>query len=107
MLSLCCLSSSFSIQSGPKYKKCKNRKRKIFFISHSNANKEYADWIAWALEEAGYSMMFDSWDFSKGKGFIDCMNEGMVGCERVIAVASPKYWEANYMHPEWKYFNVL
>ncbi len=37
-------------------------------------------------------------------GFIDCMNKGMIDCERAIAVASPKYWNANFTNPEWKYF---
>ena len=83
------------------------QKKKDFFISHSSLNKEYAEWIAWTLEEAGYSTMFDSWDFPKGKSFIDCMNDGMIDCEQAIAVASPEYWDANYTDDEWHYFYQL
>lgn len=77
---------------------------KDFFISHTGADKDWALWIAWILEEAGYSTIVDAWDFPKGESFIDCMNEGMVNCKRMIVVASPEYWKANYTNPEWKYF---
>lgn len=83
------------------------KEQKNFFISHSSVDKEYAEWIAWILEEAGYSTIIDSWDFPRGKGFIDCMDEGMIDCEQAIAVVSPEYWTANYTDPEWKYFFQL
>lgn len=83
------------------------QKKRNFFISHSGADTEYAEWIAWVLEEAGYSILIDSWDFPKGKGFVDCMNDGLMDCEQMIAVASPEYWNANYTNVEWKYFFQL
>lgn len=83
------------------------KKKRNFFISHSSVDKVYAEWIAWTLEEAGYSTLIDSWDFPKGKGFIDCMNEGLADCDQMIIVASPEYWKANYTNPEWKYFFKL
>lgn len=83
------------------------QKKKDFFISHSSIDKEYAEWIAWTLEEAGYSTLIDSWDFPSGKSFVKCMQEGLVCSERIVIVASPDYWKADFTQAEWEYFYKL
>ena len=34
-----------------------------FFVSFNQADRTWATWIAWVLEEAGYSVWFQDWDF--------------------------------------------
>jgi hypothetical protein len=34
---------------------------KDFFISYNKADRQWAVWIAWQLEEAGYSLVIQEW----------------------------------------------
>ncbi len=34
-----------------------------FFVSFTDADRAWAEWIAWTLEEAKYSVWFQHWDF--------------------------------------------
>jgi hypothetical protein len=40
--------------------------RKDFFISYTHADQEWARWIAWCLEQDGYGIIYDEWDFPAG-----------------------------------------
>lgn len=75
--------------------------KKDFFISHSGKDSKWAEWIAWTLEEAGYTVVLDIWDFGAGSDFIQQMNDGLVRAERMIAVISKAYFDSLYTHPEW------
>ena len=46
--------------------------KRDFFVSFNQADRPWATWIAWVLEEAGYSVFFQDWDF-RGN-FIEHMN---------------------------------
>ncbi len=37
---------------------------KDFFISYTSADETWATWIAWVLEEAGYTTLVQAWGFS-------------------------------------------
>ena len=72
-----------------------------FFISYNKADKEWAAWIAWQLEEAGYTTTLQDWDFRPSDNFPIKMNETLRDSERVIAVLSQSYLSAQFTHPEW------
>jgi hypothetical protein len=72
-----------------------------FFISYNKADKEWAAWIAWQLEEAGYTTTLQDWDFRPADNFAIKMNETLRDSERVIAVLSQSYLNAQFTHPEW------
>ncbi|HEV2799522.1 MAG TPA: FxSxx-COOH system tetratricopeptide repeat protein [Pyrinomonadaceae bacterium] len=74
---------------------------KNFFISYNKADKAWAEWIAWTLEEAGYSVVIQAWDFRPGGNFVIDMHEAAAGTERTIAVLSENYLKAEFTHPEW------
>lgn len=38
-----------------------------FFISYNKTDKAWAEWIAWELEEADYTTIFQAWDFRPGR----------------------------------------
>ena len=47
-----------------------------FFISYSLLDVEWAVWIAHQLEDAGYDVMIQSWDFVPGTHFLDFIDRG-------------------------------
>lgn len=74
---------------------------KDFFISYNNADRPWAEWIAWQLEEAGYTTIIQAWDFLAGSNFVQWMNLATSLTERTIAVLSKSYLAARFTHPEW------
>ena len=72
-----------------------------FFISYSSADRAWAEWIAWELEQAGYTAIIQAWDFRPGSNFVIEMKKAADECERTIAVLSPNYIGTIYTHEEW------
>jgi hypothetical protein len=75
--------------------------RKDFFISYNRADREWAEWIAWTLEEAGYSTILQAWDFRPGSNFVLEMQRAAQEADRLIAVLSPDYLAAGFPQAEW------
>jgi hypothetical protein len=75
--------------------------KKDFFVSYRSADEPWASWIAWQLEEAGYTTFFQAWDFRPGQNFVHHMEEGMRRSERTIAVITQAYLESDYTRAEW------
>src|SRR5712692_9241211 len=74
---------------------------KDFFISYTSADKKWAEWIAWQLEEAKYSTILQAWDFQPGMNFVLEMDKAARGARCTIVVLSPSYLSAQYTQPEW------
>jgi len=74
---------------------------KNFFISYTRADRSWAAWIAWHLQEAGYTTVFQDWDFRPGSNFVLDMQSAAANAERTIAVLSPDYLTASFAQPEW------
>ena len=74
--------------------------KKHFFVSYNGRDKQWAEWIAWILEEAGYSVIIQAWDFRPGSNFVLEMQNATVQAEKTIAVLSDNYLNAHYTHPE-------
>lgn len=72
-----------------------------FFISYTKADQQWAEWIAWRLEEEGYSTLLQAWDFRPGGNFAAYMQQGAAEAERTIAVLSPDYLDARFATAEW------
>ena len=73
--------------------------KRDFFVSFNQADRAWATWIAWVLEEAGYSVWFQDWDF-KGN-FVLEMDKAHTQSRRTIAVLSPDYLTSRFTAPEW------
>lgn len=71
------------------------------FISYNKEDKKWAEWIAWVLEDAGKSVIIQSWDFRPGANFVLEMQRGTHQSEQTIVVLSEAYINAEYTHPEW------
>jgi hypothetical protein len=75
--------------------------RPHFFISYTSADRVWAEWIAWQLEEAGYRVKIQAWDFPSGGNFVVKMQKATVECERTIAVFSRNYFLSGFAAAEW------
>src|SRR5438132_9967818 len=62
-----------------------------FFISYTQDDRGWGEWIAWVLEAAGFSTKIQAWDFGAGTNFIVEMHQASAEAERTIAVLSPEY----------------
>ncbi|KAM3115138.1 tetratricopeptide repeat protein [Phormidesmis sp. 146-33] len=74
---------------------------KNFFVSYNRHDRAFAEWIAWILEEAGYSVVIQAWDFRPGGNFVLDMQKAASEAERTIAVLSDNYLQSLFTQPEW------
>jgi tetratricopeptide (TPR) repeat protein len=74
---------------------------KDFFVSFNSADKAWAEWIAWTLEEAGYQVVYQHWDFRPGGNFVLEMQKAAEGTRKTLIVLSEDYLRADYTQPEW------
>jgi hypothetical protein len=72
-----------------------------YFVSYTAADRAWAEWIAWTLEDAGATVTLQAWDFGPGSNFIVEMQRAAADARRTIAVLSPEYLESQFAAPEW------
>jgi hypothetical protein len=75
--------------------------RRDFFVSYTGADLPWARWIAWELEAAGYTTVFQEWDFQAGANFVLEMHRAAHQTHRTVAVLSERYLAALFTQPEW------
>jgi len=74
---------------------------KDFFISYTSNDRSWAEWVAWQLEEAGYSTIIQSWDFHPGSNFVLDMQRAIEGATSTIVILSPAFLTSIYTQSEW------
>jgi TIR domain-containing protein len=85
-----------------KRKEAPPRKGRVdFFISYTKADEQWAEWIAWTLNEAGYSHFFQKWHFTVGGDFVQHMDEALKRSDRVLMVLTPDYLASMFAQSEW------
>jgi hypothetical protein len=72
-----------------------------FFISYTNVDEPWAVWIAFMLEEAGYTVFIQAWDILPGDNFMAKMQEAMTQTNKTIAVLSEDYPKSQHAEDEW------
>src|SRR5215471_4098920 len=73
-----------------------------FFVSHAGADRAWAEWVAWQLTDAEYSVELDVWDWAAGGNFVTAMSDALDRCERVVALFSAAYFDrSRYTTEEW------
>jgi len=78
-----------------------DQEKKDFFISYTVADQQWAEWIAWQLEDAGYTTVLQAWDFHSSSNFVQDMQTALEKAQRTIAVLSPRYLQSAYARAEW------
>jgi hypothetical protein len=72
-----------------------------FFVSYAQADRGWAEWIAWQLEHAGYAVVLQAWDFRPSMNFVVEMDKAARNCTRTLAVLSPSYLQSPFCSAEW------
>ncbi|MEL7353929.1 MAG: TIR domain-containing protein [Cyanobacteria bacterium P01_A01_bin.116] len=72
-----------------------------FFVSYNRADKGWAEWIAWTLEEAGHETVIQAWDFRPGGNFVLDMQRAAAETDKTILVLSENYLASEFVQPEW------
>jgi TIR domain-containing protein/tetratricopeptide repeat protein len=73
-----------------------------FFVSHTGRDQAWAEWVAWHLVEAGFTVELDCWDWAVGENFVTKMHDALDAANRVMALFSPAYFEdLRYTTEEW------
>ena len=75
--------------------------KKDFFISYTSSDNHWAQWIAYELEDVGYSTVMQAWDFCSSGNFVLEMHKALQNCKRTIAVLSPAYERSGFSQAEW------
>jgi hypothetical protein len=65
-----------------------------FFVSHSGQDQAWAEWLAWQLMQAGYTVELDVWDWAPGQDFLARMHAALGRAERLLTVWSPAYFRS-------------
>jgi TIR domain len=72
-----------------------------FFVSYTSADRAWAEWVAWQLEQAGYRVIVQAWDFEPGDNFVDPMKDALEQADRTLALVSAAYLASPYCRDEW------
>ena len=72
-----------------------------FFVSYTSADKAWAEWIGFVLEEEGFTAVIQAWDFRPGSNFVLEMQRAATEADRTIMVLSPDYLKSQFASPEW------
>jgi hypothetical protein len=72
-----------------------------FFVSYTQADRAWAEWIAWILEEDGHKVLVQAWDIVPGSNWTQSMQDGVTSATRTIAVLSEAYSQSVYGTAEW------
>lgn len=72
-----------------------------FFVSYTSADKAWAEWIGFVLEENDLAVVIQAWDFRPGSNFILEMQKAATEADRTIMVLSPDYLKSQFASPEW------
>ena len=73
-----------------------------FFVSYTKDDQSWAEWIAWQLEEAGFRVLVQAWDFVPGSHWMTRLADGVRGAYRVIAVISDAYSRSPFERAMWE-----
>ncbi|SNX88764.1 tetratricopeptide repeat protein [Streptomyces sp. TLI_55] len=65
----------------------------VWFISHADADRAWAEWIAWQLIDAGHEVELAGWDWEVGDSLIAKLNAALER-GRMVALFSPAYFDA-------------
>lgn len=72
------------------------------FISHAEADRAWAEWVAAQLQDAGYEVELDVWHWRSGDDMVVRLSDVLERC-RVVALFSAAYFEpGRWTEIEWR-----
>jgi hypothetical protein len=73
-----------------------------FFISHAGRDTGWAEWLAWQLQQAGYTVELDVWDWAPGEDFVARMSAALERADRLLAVCTEAYFSSAFGGAEFR-----
>jgi hypothetical protein len=73
-----------------------------FFVSYTQADRAWAEWLAWELEAAGYTTLLQAWDMPAGSAFVHAMDQAARNARHTLLVLSPAYLRSRMAEAEWR-----
>jgi hypothetical protein len=73
-----------------------------FFVSYTQADRAWAEWLAWELEAIGYTTVLQAWDMPAGTAFVHAMDQAVQTTRHVVLVLSPAYLRSELAEAEWR-----
>jgi hypothetical protein len=67
-----------------------------FFVSHAGRDTAWAEWLAWQLQAAGYTVELDVWDWAPGEDFVARMSAALERADRLLAVCAEAYFSSAF-----------
>ncbi len=67
-----------------------------FFVSHAGRDTGWAEWLAWQLQQAGYTVELDVWDWLPGEDFVARMQSALESADRLLAVCTEAYFASAF-----------
>src|SRR3954467_3800053 len=67
-----------------------------FFISHAGRDTGWAEWLGWQLQQGGYSVELDVWDWAPGADFVARMAAALESADRLLAVCTEAYFSSGF-----------
>ncbi len=62
-----------------------------FFVSYTQGDRAWAEWVAWQLEAAGFTVVIQAWDMQPGDNWVHRVDEAVRTAAHTVAVLSPDY----------------
>ncbi|WP_308128297.1 FxSxx-COOH system tetratricopeptide repeat protein, partial [Frankia sp. CiP3] len=72
-----------------------------FFVSYTRVDREWAEWVAWQLTEAGYRVLIQS-DIVAGMHWAERMAAGIARSVRTVSIVSQDYLASETCAEEWQ-----
>ena len=73
-----------------------------YFVSYNHKDQEWAEWVAWTIEDLGYRAVIQAWDFVPGRSWVHEMQLQLAACTAVICLLSQNFLESDYTAAEWE-----
>lgn len=73
---------------------------KDFFVSYTSSDREWAEWVAWELQEAGFTCTIQAWHFAPSQSFIQRMRQALVESRHLVAILSDEYLASEFAGAE-------
>src|SRR3954467_10160201 len=71
-------------------------KQTDFFISHAGRDTAWAEWLAWQLQQAGYTVELDGGGWGPGGDFVARMQTALERADRLLAVCTEAYFASAF-----------
>jgi TIR domain/Tetratricopeptide repeat/NB-ARC domain len=63
------------------------------FVSYAGSDQAWAEWAAWQLEKAGYTVELRVWDWAAGQNIVTALNDAIGRTRRFLAILSRAYFD--------------